>query len=143
MSIIIAAIGAGIILIMGLGHAVFTLQSTPEGGPMMPLDPEVRAAMQKNGGVGMAPEIDSNLFKAWIGFNLSHAFGIIVIAGIVMYQVLDDFGAALDQPWFVALIVLVPVTYFVLAVRYWFADPRNGIVIATTLLWAGALIEVA
>ena len=142
MSVVLAAIGAGIILVMGIGHAVFTAQSTPEGGPMMPTNPQVLAAMNTRGGIGMAPDIDSNLFSAWIGFNLSHAFGIIAIAGIVMYHVIADFGAALDEPWFLLLIGAVPVVYLGLAVRYWFDDPRNGILIATSLLWTGALIEL-
>lgn len=142
MSVIIAAIGAGLILVMGAGHAVMTVQSTPEGGPMMPVDPEVRAAMTKVGGIGLAPELESNLFKAWIGFNLSHSFGIIAIAGIVLYHVIDDFTAALDEPWFVAVVVAVPVVYLVLAVRYWFETPRNGIVLATLLLWVGAVVEL-
>lgn len=142
MSFILMSIGAGIVLFLGLAHGVFTLQSSVDGGPMMPTDPDVRDAMQVRGGIGMAPDIDSNLFRAWIGFNFSHSLGIVVIAGVILWHTLDDVAVAVEQPWFLAVVFVVPVVYLVLAQLYWFSDPRNAIFVATLLLWAGTIIEL-
>lgn len=142
MSVVIAAVGAGIFLLLGVGHWVLTMQSSMNGGPMMPTNPETRDAMSTPGGLGLAPELESTLFKAWIGFNYSHAFGVITIAAIVLFHVLDDLGAALDQLWFAALVVFAPPLYLVLAQRYWFNQPRDAIALGTFLLWIGVLVEV-
>ncbi len=134
------AAGAAVILLLGIAHVVATLQSKPVGGPMSPTDPVVQAAMVRNGGIGMAPDLDSSLWKAWIGFNLSHALGVIIIAAIVLTQVLSGVAGALDQSWFLLLVFVVPATYLVLSIRYWFRDPTVGITLGTVLIWAGAIV---
>ena len=109
---------------------------------MSPTDPVVQAAMVRNGGIGMAPDLDSSLWKAWIGFNLSHALGVVIIATIVLTQVLSGVADALDQSWFLLLVFLVPATYLVLSIRYWFRDPTVGITLGTLLIWVGAIVGV-
>lgn len=142
MSVALAAAGASIFLLLGVAHAVFSLQSSPDSGPMMPVSPTVRAAMSEVGGLGMAPEIESTLFRAWIGFNLSHSLGVVVIAGIVLIHTLSDITQAASEPWFLALVFVVPALYFVMALKYWFDKPRDAIAFATLLLWAGVIIEL-
>ena len=142
MSITLAVVGASIFLMLGVAHAIFSFQSQPDRGPLMPTSPAVRAAMAEVGGLGMAPEIESTLFRAWIGFNLSHALGIIAISGILLTQILTDFGQAVDQAWFLVLVALAPLLYFLLAVKYWFDKPRDGIAMGTLLLWAGVIVEL-
>ncbi len=143
MSAVLVGIGAGLFLFLGVAHGVFTLQSTPDGGPMMPTDPETLAAMQRTGGLGMAPELQSTLYKAWTGFNYSHALGVVIAASIVLYHAVRDLGAAVDQVWFVILALGVPVLYFVLAKLYWFAKPRDAIAFGGLLVWIGMLIELS
>lgn len=143
MTLLLAVAGLTIFLLLGVAHAVFTLQSTPEGGPMMPTNPDVRLAMQVPGGLGLAPHIDSNLYRAWSGFNLSHSFGIIGIAGILLAQVVTGIGDAVDQAWFLVASAVVPIVYLILAIRHWFDKPRNGILLGTALLWTGIIIELA
>ncbi len=142
MSVALAAAGASIFLLLGLAHAVFTLQSRPDSGPMMPTDPTVRAAMSEVGGLGLAPGIESTLYRAWIGFNLSHSLGVVAIAAIMLVRSVTDLGLAVNDLWFLMLVVIAPPTYFLLAVKYWFDQPRNAIAVATALLWAGVLVEV-
>ncbi len=79
---ILILLGAAIFVMLGTIHAVYTLRSSPDGGPMTPVRPEVRAAMVEPGGLGLAPRIDSNLWRAWVGFNLSHSVGVVAIGVI-------------------------------------------------------------
>lgn len=134
------AAGAAVILLLGVAHLAATLQSKPAGGPMSPTDPVVQAAMVRPGGIGMAPDLDSSLWRAWIGFNLSHALGVVVIAAIVLVQVLTGVTDALDQAWFLALVFGVPLAYLALSVNYWFRAPTVGIALGTVFLWLGALV---
>lgn len=138
-----ALVGASIFLLLGVAHAVFTLQSTPERGPMMPTDPTVADAMQVTGGLGLAPDIRTTLYRAWIGFNLSHSLGVLTLAAILLVRTGTDFGAAVDDVWFLALSAVVPLAYLVLAIKFWFDKPRNAIAVATVLIWASIGWELA
>lgn len=142
MSVVLASAGAALFLLLGIGHAVFTLQSSPTGGPMMPTNPDVRAAMTVSGGLGLAPDIESNMFKAWIGFNLSHSLGVIAVAAVILVQILDDFATAVSEPWFLVVAFAAPAIYLVLAVKYWFDKPRDGIALGGLLLWVGIILEL-
>ena len=134
--------GAVIVALLGTGHAVFTLQSKPTHGPMMPTNPAVAEAMQIQGGLGLAPELNISLFRAWIGFNLSHSFGVIAIAAVLLYHAIVDVDAALESLWFVFFAVASPAIYLLLAVTYWFDKPRNAIALASLLIWAGVIVGI-
>ncbi len=108
----------------------------------MPTSPAVPAAMSEVGGLGLAPDIESALYRAWIGFNLSHSLGIVAIAAIMVTQALTDFGQATNGAWFLVLVAVAPLLYLVLAVKYWFDKPRDAIALATLLLWVGVLLEL-
>lgn len=138
MGLLIVA-GAGILLILGLVHALYTLQSSPDGGPMAPTDADVRAAMGVTGGLGLAPEIETTLWRAWAGFNLSHSLGVIVVALTVGVPALVDIEAAVANPGWLALAVVLPPLYLVLSIRYWFQGPTIGITVAMALIVAGLL----
>lgn len=142
MSAVLASVGASIFLLLGIAHVFFTMQSSPDGGPMMPTEPAIREAMAATGGLGLAPQLQSSLYKAWIGFNYSHSLGVIATAAIILWHAVDDFGAVVDEPWFIAIVVVVPVVYLALAVNYWFDKPRNGIALGTFLLWVGLALEL-
>ena len=142
MSAVLVIVGAAILVLLGVGHVVFTLQSTPAGGPMMPTDPAVRDAMVVEGGLGLAPALESTLYRAWVGFNLSHSLGVIVVGAILLWHAVADLGAAVNETWFVVL-AAVPIAYFAMAVKYWFDKPRDAIAVAVVLVWAGIVIELA
>lgn len=142
MTAALALAGSAIFLLLGIGHAVFTFQSTPERGPMMPTNPAISEAMQIPSGLGLAPDIRTTLYRAWIGFNLSHSLGIIAVAGVLIAQIGSDFGAAVDKAWFLVLVAVAPLAYLVLAIKFWFDQPRNAIAVATLLLWTGAVWEL-
>ncbi len=129
--------GAAVFLLLGVGHAIMTLQSEPTRGAFAATDPGVQTAMQQRTGLGLAPDLDTTLWRAWVGFNLSHALGIVVVAAVILFHAIDDLGAAVDRPWFLVLAVGVPGVYLLLSVRYWFASPTRGIALGWSLLIIG------
>ncbi|MDH3753151.1 MAG: hypothetical protein OEU32_04690 [Acidimicrobiia bacterium] len=90
-------------------------------------------------GLGMAPGLDSTLWKAWVGFNLSHALGVIAVAGTIMFHAIDDLDAVAGDPWFLVLTCGVPIVYLVISIRYWFAGPTRGIIVGGLLVAIGTL----
>ena len=131
--------GAAILLVLGLAHAILMLQSTPTRGAFAATAPDVQAAMQAHTGLGLAPELDTTLWRAWVGFNLSHALGVVVIAGVILFHAFDDLSAAVDQPWFLLLSIGVPGVYLFLSERYWFASPTRSIALGWLLLTVGVV----
>ncbi len=134
---VLVLLGSGIIVLLGIGHGIYTLRSTPEGGPMMPIDSKVREAMSAVGGIGLAPELKTSLFKAWIGFNLSHSLGLVVVGLLIGFPVLTALTSPVDNlAWLVCALVL-PCVYLWLSIRHWFAKPTMGFAIATALIFSG------
>lgn len=133
-------IAGGIILgLLGLAHLLITFVSTPTGGPMTPLDPAVRQAMQRTGGLGLAPGVRSTLWRAWIGFNLSHSIGVLLAAALIAVPAATDFDAALRSRIWLALALGLPPIYLVVSIKYWFSSPTRGIALAWLLITSGVV----
>ena len=131
--------GASVFMLLGMAHMAGIVGSKPTGGPMTPIDPVVQEALQRPGGIGMAPELQTSTWRAWVGFNMSHALGIMVIAGLIIADTLTDFAAALDRPSFVVMTLTVPLAYLYVSVRYWFNKPTIGILVGGALLIGGVV----
>lgn len=134
-------LGATVIALLGFVHAWFTLRSTPTGGPMMPIDASVKEAMSVEGGLGIAPELRTTLYKAWIGFNLSHSLGLVVVGFLIGLPVVVQASVPFDNwSWLVCALVL-PWLYLWMSVRFWFAKPTQGFTLAGVLILVGTLGE--
>jgi hypothetical protein len=95
--------------------------------------------MQISGGLGLAPHLDTTLWQAWKGFNLSHSLGAIVGGLLLVVPAAVDFDRALDAPAWVVLALVLPPLYLTLSVRYWFNKPTIGIAVAMGLATVGVL----
>lgn len=138
MSILVIA-GSAIFVFLGIAHGVFTFQSTPSFGPMTPTDKQVQAAMAIPGGLGMAPDMDSTLWKAWVGFNLSHALGVVLSGAVIGAPAIVDFQSALGNPGWLATALVLPPTYLAISRQYWFEKPTQAITLGSALVIAGVI----
>jgi len=129
--------GAGVIVLLGLVHAFLTFRSSPDGGPMMPTDANVRETMLLSTGLGLAPRIDTTLWKAWIGFNLSHSLGVVVVGVLIGLPVARKLKCPIDNWLWLTTSLCLPWIYRSIAQRYWFAQPTRGITFATLLILTG------
>jgi hypothetical protein len=126
------AASAAIILLLGLIHLAYTFR----GDKLRPRDAELEARMKE-----ISPVISrqTTMWKAWIGFNASHACGAILFGLVYGYLALAH-GAFLLQCTFLLLLGLALLAgYAVLGKLYWFSVPFRGIVVATTLYAAGLI----
>lgn len=138
---ILVMTGAGVLLLLGIAHAVATAQSSPNGGPLTPTNRDVRAAMEIPGGLGLAPYLKTPLWRAWIGFNYSHSLGVAAISLAIGVPALVDFEAAFGNLGWLLLALAVPPLYLLLSMRYWFRGPTVGITTGIALITAGILGE--
>ncbi|MGX4643413.1 LIC_13387 family protein [Massilia sp. SYSU DXS3249] len=120
------ATSAGIILLLGLAHLLFTFY----GARFMPRDRVLQARMRE-----VAPVIsrETTIWKAWIGFNASHSFGAILFGAVYGYLALMHQAFLSNSAFLLSLGLLLLCGYVVLAKRYWFSTPLRGILLALTL----------
>jgi hypothetical protein len=123
---------AVIVLLLGLAH----LRCTFHGPKLLPRDAELRTRMQQ-----VSPVItrQTTMWKAWIGFNASHGYGLILFGATYGYLALGH-GAFLFQSVFLlSLGLIVLCGYAFLAQKYFFRFPLRAVIVAT-LLYGIALV---
>jgi hypothetical protein len=134
-SLLIAG-SAAIIFVLGAIHLWYTFV----GNKLHPRDPEVRARMEQT---PLVLTRQTNVWKAWVGFNASHSYGALLFGAVYGYLALRH-GAFLFESWFLQALGLVALlAYAVLAKRYWFSVPFRGIVLATALYVPALIIAGA
>lgn len=137
MSGILLMVAGGIFVLLGALHAVYTLADERRPRRIVPDDPAVREAMAGTG-VRLARG-GTTMWRAWIGFNLSHALGAVLFGGLVMLLGLSWREPA--PPGFILLLPLgVTLVYLALSIRYWFRIPTAGIAVAVACIAAAWML---
>ena len=98
---ILMGLSAGVILVLGILHLVYTFF----GPKLRPRDAELQSAMQ-----AVSPVIttETTMWKAWVGFNASHSLGAILFGRRYWFSVpyrgitfsLACYSAAMIASWF-------------------------------------------
>ena len=70
------------------------------------------------------------VWKAWIGFNVSHSFGVILFGVVYAYLALAHLETLLHSRFFVAVGAVFLLIYVLLARAYRFSVPFAGVAVA-------------
>ncbi|MGH7585363.1 MAG: LIC_13387 family protein [Gemmatimonadales bacterium] len=129
--------GGGIFVLLGALHAICTVRDERHPRRLVPEDPAVREAML---GTGLRlTRGGTTMWRAWLGFNLSHGLGVVLFGGLTM--ALGNAWTEPDPPRFILLFPLgVGLLYLVLSVRYWFRISTAGIALATACFAAAWIL---
>ena len=130
-SLLIVA-SAAIILLLGLLHLLYTFH----GSKLLPRDKELLTRMQE-----VSPVItrETTIWKAWVGFNATHSFGLLLFGAVYGYLALAHRDFLFQSVFLLALGFMLLVGYAVIAKFYFFSNPLWGVLLAT-LLYGLALI---
>ena len=113
-------VSALIMATLGSAHWLLTYR----GPKLLPRDRTLKEAMMQTSPVITT---QTTMWRAWIGFNVSHSLGAILF-GLVYGYLGWVHGELLFHSWFLLLVGLIMLlTYFVLAMLYWFITPILGI----------------
>jgi hypothetical protein len=82
----------------------------------------------------------TDMWLAWVGFNLSHGLGILFFGVAVLVIGRSAASFAAEGGLFGPLAVLVSSAYLVLAIKYWFRTPIVGCAISVMLFAASWLL---
>jgi hypothetical protein len=134
-SVFIAA-SAAIILLFGLVHLLYTLR----GPKLHPRDSDLTARM-----MAVSPVISSEttMWRAWVGFNASHSFCLILFGLLYGYLAMRHSAFLFHSSFLLALGFVFLLGYAVLAKLYWFSAPFRGIELAAILYLLGIVVNLA
>jgi len=120
---LLIAISAGIILLLGMLHLIYTFF----GPKLFPRDPQLIEAMKR-----VSPFItkETTMWKCWIGFNASHSLCAILFGMIYGYLAIWHVDFLLESTFLLILGWSLLASLAVLGKQYWFSIPFRGISIA-------------
>lgn len=123
-------------LLLGLLHLVYTFR----GPKLHPRDSDLTARMMTVSPV-ISPQ--TTMWRAWVGFNVSHSFCLIFFGALYGYLALRH-STFLFHSWFLLMLGFVLLlAYVILANLYWFSGPFRGVAIAAFLYLLGIVLRRA
>jgi hypothetical protein len=133
--------GAIPFLALGIAHIVYTLMDARRPRRIAPRDPDLVARMQ---GGALILTKQTTVWRAWIGFNLSHGLGVVLFGGALLYLAALHFDPVRRAaPELLVAAPVIAAVYLILSLRYWFSIPAIGSAFGTVLLLAGAVAAFA
>jgi hypothetical protein len=127
-------------LVLGLAHAIATPLQVGQAKGLSPADPGLATAMAHT---PVRLTRRTNVWLAWVGFNLSHSLGAVLFGVVVLLIGRSTSSFAADGGVFRPLAVIVSASYLVLAIRYWFRTPIIVCAAALALFVSSWLVAAA
>ena len=130
------AASAAVILLLGLAHLLYTFR----GPKLHPRDPDLTARM-----MAVSPVItrETTMWRAWVGFNATHSFGLIFFGVLYRYLAIRHSSSFFHSWFLLALGFTLLLGYAVIARLYFFTAPFRGVVLAAVLYLLGIVVNRA
>jgi hypothetical protein len=122
--------GAVPFLMLGVAHVLHTPTKPGQARGLSPRDPSLASAMTSS---PVRLTGATTVWKAWVGFNLSHSLGAITFALYVLLTARDAVIYLFEAPVAVPLAAAIALGYVILAWKYWFRIPLAGAALALAL----------
>jgi len=119
--------GALPFLVLGLAHALATPLGVEEAKGLSPRDLAVRKAMQQD---SVMLTRRTNVWLAWVGFNLSHSLGAVLFGVVVVLVGRSQATFDTEASVFLPFAAVVASAYLILGIRFWFKTPIIGIILS-------------
>jgi hypothetical protein len=136
MTQVLMIVASAAYVLLGILHGVLTLMDLARPRYFTPPDAALRAAMQASG-VRFHPEI--NLWRAWMGFNLTHSLGLALFGGVFLYAGIFEADSLAASRALRVVAFAVSALYFVISRSLFFSGPAAATGIATACFAAAAL----
>jgi hypothetical protein len=121
-----------IYMILGVVHAYLTLFTDA-------MEPTNQEVLELNKTAHSKITKQTTLWSSSIGFHLSHSVGMFVF-GLFYFVLANDYSALIASSVFFSLIiVLVPIFYLFLSIKYWFIVPTIGLGLSCVLFVLGTV----
>lgn len=125
-------------ILLGALHTLYSLLDTIHPRRIVPRDAELIARMQASA-LRLTKETD--MWRAWLGFNLSHGLGAFVFGLVYLIMAIGHFTVLQTAPLLLIIAPAVALAYLVLSIKYWFRIPILGTGLGFVLFLGGALLS--
>lgn len=132
-AIVLMVLSASVVLLLGSVHLIYTLR----GNKLWPRDAALRSSMEA---VSPVISAETTMWRAWLGFNISHSFGAMLFGLVFGYLALAHSALLFGSTFLLWVGLLMLSGLSVLAKLYWFRIPLIGL--STALLCYLASIAV-
>ena len=109
--------------VMGFAHAALSFLDDPDPKRFTPVNDEVRLGMRETQ-LKFANRV--NMWRAWLGFNISHGFGLFLFGFVYLTITIFDFSFIVFCRPLIPLAIIGAAGYFLMALRYWYYAPAIG-----------------
>ncbi len=120
MARLLFMLGTTPFIALGAVHALLTLRDIVQPRAFAPVDDGVRERMA-SAPLGLTRRM--TMWTAWLGFNISHGLGLVTFGVVFLMLAARDFAFIEDFRALMALTLVVPAIYFVLALRFFYYVP--------------------
>jgi hypothetical protein len=131
-------------IILGGAHLLLVFVDELRPTFLTPVDDSLRPRLESTtirfrllfpGGRGNA----RSMWRAWLGFNLSHGLGLLTTGVVMLSLALHDFSIVRDVAVIQPLTIAVSATYLAVSAWYWFYVPSLIFAISLTGFLVSAL----
>ena len=130
MAVVSMSLSAAIVLLLGVIHLAYTFS----GSKLAPRDPAVRDSMSQ-----AHPVItrQTTMWRAWVGFNASHAMGAILFGLVYGYLAMVHSRLLFRSPFLLLVGAAMLGGLLALGKLYWFRTPFLGLAVSLALYLLG------
>jgi hypothetical protein len=125
--------GALPFFVLGIAHALATPRAPADVKGLSPSDPQLAEAMTRS---GLRLTRRTDMWRAWVGFNLSHSLGAVIFAAFVFVTGRSAPAFAAEAHIGIPFALVVAAVYLWLARLYWFRTPFLGCLLSVVLFLA-------
>jgi hypothetical protein len=128
---ILVLVAGALLGLLGVLHATLTLRDFVRPTAFTPTDDAVRRAMAAS---DVAVMRGGNLWRAWLGFHLTHSLGLVVFAGVLLVLALAERAAFADHPLAALATVAVAGAHLTVSARFFFSAPTITVALSLVCL---------
>lgn len=120
---VLMVLSASIACALGALHVVYTFW----GPKLTPRDDALRPQMER-----VSPVISSKttMWRAWVGFNVSHGMGVLLFGLMFGYLALAHGPVLFGSPFLLGVGLTMLGAWVLVARTYWFRSPLIGVSVA-------------
>lgn len=126
-------------LALGILHTVYTIADTYNPKKLIPYKTGIMGLMKES---TLAITKETNMWRAWVGFNISHGIGMLFFCATYLHLSISYTSFLESSLFFMSAAPIMSLTYLVLSKKYWFSIPTIGSAIGLLCFVAGALAQV-
>lgn len=126
-------------LALGILHTVYTIADTYNPQKLIPYKPDVMGLMKES---TLAITKETDMWRAWVGFNISHGIGILFFSATYLYLSISYISFLESSLFFMSAAPIISLTYLILSKKYWFSIPFIGSTIGFLCFVAGTLTHI-